>query len=66
MLQPKTASAMGAADDRAIRKAAIVSAMIATDSSLASRAPADTVTTKPTATAVLSEDSPARAPPAAP
>src|SRR6185437_13859752 len=50
----------------AIRNAATVSATIATDTSGVNRAPADTVTTQPTATAVLSEESPARAPPAAP
>ncbi len=39
---------------------------MASDFSLASRDPADEVTTQPTAMAVLSGDSPARAPPAAP
>ena len=49
-----------------MRNAATVSATMPSDTSVGSRAPAEMTTMKPIAIAVLSEDSPASTPPAAP
>src|ERR1700729_2255394 len=65
-LQPAMASAGAPLAIAAMRNAATVSAVTANDASAGSRAPADTATTQPTETAVLSDESPARTPPAAP
>src|ERR1700761_5810893 len=65
-VQPMSAANGAPAASPVIRYAAIVSAVIASDTGAARRAPAELVTTMPTATAGLSDDRPARQPPAAP